>query len=65
MDIVPDREDQLRFVVAPSPTLSSSTLVQVSTRGSRSRDSPGGGGEVLNASRSLPRQMELLSGRDD
>lgn len=51
VDIDPNKEDQLRFVVAPSPTLSSSTLVQVSsTRGSRSRDSPGGGRGVLNAS---------------
>lgn len=65
MDIDPDKEGQLRFVVAPSPTLSSSTLVQVSTRAARSRDSPGAGRGVLNASHSLPQQMELFSGQND
>lgn len=31
MDIHPEKPEQLRFVLAPSPTLASSTLVQVST----------------------------------
>lgn len=30
MDVHPDQPQQLRFVLAPSPTLASSTLVQVS-----------------------------------
>lgn len=29
VDIDPEKTEQLRFVVAPSPTLASSTLVQV------------------------------------
>ncbi|XP_070782548.1 protein arginine methyltransferase NDUFAF7, mitochondrial [Enoplosus armatus] len=32
VDIDPEKEDQLRFVVAPSPTLASSTLVQAGER---------------------------------
>lgn len=30
VDVQPDQPEQLRFVLAPSPTLASSTLVQVS-----------------------------------
>ncbi|XP_069579802.1 protein arginine methyltransferase NDUFAF7, mitochondrial isoform X2 [Brachyistius frenatus] len=32
VDVVPNRPDQLRFVVSPSPTLASSTLVQADER---------------------------------
>lgn len=31
MDIHPEEPEQLRFVLAPSPTLASSTLLQVSS----------------------------------
>lgn len=37
MDIHPEKPEQLRFVLAPSPTLASSTLLQVSS--AQSRDS--------------------------
>lgn len=30
MDVDPEKSDELRFVVAPSPTLASTTLLQVS-----------------------------------
>ncbi|XP_070843544.1 protein arginine methyltransferase NDUFAF7, mitochondrial isoform X1 [Chaetodon trifascialis] len=53
VDIDPEKADQLRFVVAPSPTLASSTLIQAGERRSHVEVCPEGGVIVQQLARRI------------
>lgn len=53
VDVDPEKEEQLRFVLAPSPTLASSTLIQAGERRSHVEVCPEGGAIIQQLARRI------------